>query len=111
MFLTSMTYELLRLAREVLQTSPGLAIFSRAQSVQTFGGNFNAAGGNITIYNHHNVDLLDILKSFSLPNHRAIHQDTLAKAVAGTCVWFTEEGILWTWIERGRVLWGIGIRK
>ncbi|KAH6902536.1 hypothetical protein BKA70DRAFT_1112840 [Coprinopsis sp. MPI-PUGE-AT-0042] len=55
------------------------------------------------------VNVLEILKSLSLPNFRDIQQDTLSKATEGTCVWFTEGDMFLFWVVRGKILWGIGI--
>ncbi|KAH6906616.1 ankyrin repeat-containing domain protein [Coprinopsis sp. MPI-PUGE-AT-0042] len=90
------------------------AVIAGAQSAQITGGVFTIAGrDHITIHNHHYgplaIDVLAILKSSRLPNLRAIQQDTLAKAVEGTCVWLTEGEVLRIWLERGKVLWGKGI--
>ncbi|KAH6894804.1 ankyrin repeat-containing domain protein, partial [Coprinopsis sp. MPI-PUGE-AT-0042] len=42
-------------------------------------------------------------------NFRDIQLDTLAKATDGTCIWLTTGQTFIFWIEKGRILWGIGI--
>ncbi|KAH6906638.1 ankyrin repeat-containing domain protein [Coprinopsis sp. MPI-PUGE-AT-0042] len=95
-------------------TSLAPAVFSGVQSVQTVGGVYTAVGRDtITIHNHYNspieIDVLQILNSLGLPNFRAIQQDTLFKATDGTCLWLLKGEMLRIWIERGTILWGIGI--
>ena len=57
------------------------------------------------------MDVMDILNSPSLPNFRDIQQDTLAKATDGTCLWLTKGETYPVWFKRGKILWGIGIRR
>jgi ankyrin repeat domain-containing protein 50 len=57
------------------------------------------------------VDILEILRSLSLPNFRDIQLDTLSKATDGTCLWLTEGNMFLLWVKNGRILWGIGIRE
>ncbi|KAH6902562.1 ankyrin repeat-containing domain protein [Coprinopsis sp. MPI-PUGE-AT-0042] len=70
---------------------------------------------NTTIHNHIStfqigaVDVLEILNSIPLPNFRDIQQDILAKATEGTCLWFIANESFLIWIEKGMILWGIGI--
>ncbi|KAH6879707.1 hypothetical protein BKA70DRAFT_1576152 [Coprinopsis sp. MPI-PUGE-AT-0042] len=97
-------------------TVVGSSLISGVHSAQIHGGAFNMVGrDNIhnRIYNYGSqtvpVDVLDILNSLSLPNFRDIHLDTLAKATEGTCIWLTAGQIFIFWIEKGKILWGIGI--
>ena len=57
------------------------------------------------------MDVMDIPNSPSLPKFRDIQQDTLAKATDGTCLWLIKGGTYPVWLKRGKILWGIGIRK
>ncbi|KAH6902564.1 hypothetical protein BKA70DRAFT_1434895 [Coprinopsis sp. MPI-PUGE-AT-0042] len=93
------------------------ALISGVHSAQIHGGTFAVAGRNsihLTVinYNYSSVnafDILDILNSFSIPNFRNTQQDTLAKSTEGTCLRLTTGEIFLVWIEKGRILWGIGI--
>ncbi|KAH6890136.1 ankyrin repeat-containing domain protein [Coprinopsis sp. MPI-PUGE-AT-0042] len=90
------------------------AMFYGVQNAQTMGGVHMVAGrDNVTIHNYHQepveIDILQVLRSFGLPNFRTIQQDTLEKAMDGTCVWLTEGEMLRIWIEKGKILWGTGI--
>ncbi|KAH6903897.1 ankyrin repeat-containing domain protein [Coprinopsis sp. MPI-PUGE-AT-0042] len=38
-----------------------------------------------------------------------MQQDALAKSTEGTCLWLTTGEIFLVWIDKGRILWGIGI--
>jgi hypothetical protein len=105
------------LAMTPSECSPTAALISGVQSVQIQGGSFTVAGSSTTIHNTCNYgpqkvskDILEILKSLSLPNFRDIQLDTLSKATEGTCIWFTSGEIFLFWIANGRILWGIGIR-
>ncbi|KAH6903934.1 ankyrin repeat-containing domain protein [Coprinopsis sp. MPI-PUGE-AT-0042] len=100
-------------------TASSSALISGVHTAQIYGGTFTVAGPgsiNTTIHNHHygpqilSVDVLKILNSLPLPNFRDIQLDTLAKATAGTCIWFTLGDMFLLWIEKGKILWGIGIR-
>ncbi|KAH6904192.1 hypothetical protein BKA70DRAFT_1403427, partial [Coprinopsis sp. MPI-PUGE-AT-0042] len=100
---------------ECSPTASGSALIAGVHSAQIHGGVFTvAAPGSTTIHNY-NVpwpdlfDVFEILNSRSLPNFRDIQLDILAKATKGTCIWFTEGEIFLFWIEKGKILWGIGI--
>ncbi|KAH6902533.1 hypothetical protein BKA70DRAFT_1112737, partial [Coprinopsis sp. MPI-PUGE-AT-0042] len=104
---------------ECSPTASGSALISGVQSVYISGGTFTIAhpgSTNTTINSYSNapaavqIDVLDILNSLSLPNFRDIQLDTLSKATAGTCLWFTSGDMFLFWIVKGRILWGIGIR-
>ncbi|KAH6903965.1 hypothetical protein BKA70DRAFT_1512804 [Coprinopsis sp. MPI-PUGE-AT-0042] len=105
---------------ETSPTASGSALISGAHTVQIHRSSLTMIGrdNNTTIHHHHNymyeppavqVNVLEILKSLSLPNFRDIQQDTLSKATEGTCVWFTEGDMFLFWVVRGKILWGIGI--
>lgn len=73
---------------------------------------------NTTIIHNHNygpqevqVDVLEILNSLGLPRFRDIQADTLIKGTKGTCLWLTTGEMFLIWVERGKILWGIGIRE
>jgi hypothetical protein len=98
----------------------GSAVISNSSNPQIHGGTFTTIGRdniNNTIYNYNYgpqaapFDVLEILNSSQLPNFRGIHAQILAKATDGTCLWFKEGEMLATWRERGKILWGIGIRE
>jgi hypothetical protein len=98
------------------EQGPSVDLIAGAQNAQITGGTFALAGrDHITIHNHLRepiaIDVLAVLRSFGLPNFRAIQQDTIGKAVEGTCVWLTEGEVLRIWIEKGMILWGTGIRE
>jgi hypothetical protein len=102
---------------ECSPTAAGTSLISGVHSVQIQGGSFTVAGSSTTVHNTYNYgpqkvskDILEILKSLSLPNFRDIQLDTLSKATEGTCIWFTSGEMFLFWIANGRILWGIGIR-
>ncbi|KAH6902529.1 ankyrin repeat domain-containing protein 28, partial [Coprinopsis sp. MPI-PUGE-AT-0042] len=102
---------------ETSPTASGSVLIPGVHNVQIHNGTLTIVGrdSNTTIH-HHNygpqilpVDVLEILNSLSLPNFRDIQLDTLAKATAGTCIWFTMDDMFLLWVEKGKILWGIGI--
>ncbi|KAH6899219.1 hypothetical protein BKA70DRAFT_1198452, partial [Coprinopsis sp. MPI-PUGE-AT-0042] len=109
--------ELARPPSECSPTVSGSALISGVHSARILGGTFNVAGSSSTATTIHNyygrsavpVDVLDILNSLSLPNFRDIQLDTLSKATEGTCIWFTTGEVFLFWIQKGKILWGIGI--
>jgi hypothetical protein len=97
----------------------GSALISNSSNPQITGGNFTVIGGDSiknTIHNYNfgpqaaPFDVLEVLNSCQLPNFRGIHEGILAKATDGTCAWFKEGEMLPLWIEKGKILWGTGIR-
>ncbi|KAH6903943.1 hypothetical protein BKA70DRAFT_1193996 [Coprinopsis sp. MPI-PUGE-AT-0042] len=103
---------------ECSPTASGSALISGVQNACIYGGTFTIAhpeNTNTTINNYNNepppvrIDVLEILNSLSLPNFRDMQLDTLSKATAGTCLWFTAGEMFLFWIGKGRILWGIGI--
>ncbi|KAH6906597.1 hypothetical protein BKA70DRAFT_1105281 [Coprinopsis sp. MPI-PUGE-AT-0042] len=93
--------------------SSGPAVISGAKTAQINGGKFAVAGRDIiTIHNHQHgpvvINILEFLKSFDLPNFRAIQLDMYPQATEGTCLWLTEGYVLLIWIENGKILWGTG---
>ncbi|KAH6903921.1 hypothetical protein BKA70DRAFT_1298868 [Coprinopsis sp. MPI-PUGE-AT-0042] len=103
---------------ECVPTVSGSALISGVHSLRIDGGTFSVAGpgGTNNTINNFNFgspavqdNILEILRSLSLPNFRDIHLDTLAKATEGTCTWLTTGGMFLLWIVRGKILWGIGI--
>ncbi|KAH6902525.1 hypothetical protein BKA70DRAFT_1434840 [Coprinopsis sp. MPI-PUGE-AT-0042] len=102
---------------ECSPTASGSALISGVQSVYISGGTFTIAhpGSTNTINSYSDerppvqIDVLEILNLLSLPNFRDIQLDTLSKATAGTCLWFTSGDMFLFWIVKGRILWGIGI--
>ena len=100
-----------------------LPLISSAQNAHINGGTFTSAGRDsfiATTINYGPViqkdnmvipnDILKLLNSLPLPNFRRIQQATHAKVTSGTCIWLIGSGIFKVWIQRGKILWGIGIR-
>jgi hypothetical protein len=92
----------------------GSALISNSSNPQISGGTFTTSGRDTNIYNYgpHAApfDVLEVLNSSELPNVRGIHEQILAKATDGTCLWFKEGEMLPLWVEKGKILWGTGIR-
>jgi hypothetical protein len=104
------------LATPPSETSPTATLLSGAHHTQIHGGTYTAIGGNVQ-NNYHNygpqtptTDILEILRNLPLPNFRDIQLDTLSKATDGTCTGVTSGNMYHFWIEKGKILWGIGIR-
>ena len=83
-------------------------------------GQLNLAGRDILIHNHYaaahsgtNETACVISALRAVRNLRKVHQDTLAKATAGTGLWLfkIDQWLLWLDLNgRINVLWGTGIR-
>jgi hypothetical protein len=98
----------------------GSALISHSSNPQISGGMFTTIGRdsvNKTVHNYNYgpqaapFDVLKALDSSQLPNFRGIHEEILAKATDGTCLWFRNGEMLNVWCEGGKILWGIGIRE
>ncbi|KAH6903975.1 ankyrin repeat-containing domain protein [Coprinopsis sp. MPI-PUGE-AT-0042] len=93
--------DLAPLRSETSPTASGSVLIPGVHNVQIHDGTLTIVGrdSNTTIH-HHNYGP-QILPTSSLT--------TLAKATAGTCIWFTMDDIFLLWVEKGKILWGIGI--
>jgi hypothetical protein len=96
----------------------GRATFMPAlQSAQFNGGAFTNVGrDNITtVHNHYGppsaVDLAAVLASLPLPNFRKFQIDTYGKATDGTCLHILDGEVFRVWVEKGKILWGTGMRE
>ncbi|KAH6904839.1 hypothetical protein BKA70DRAFT_511977 [Coprinopsis sp. MPI-PUGE-AT-0042] len=108
-------------ATPVRQGSIGGSTIGRAtfmpglQSAQFNGGVFTNIGrDNITVVQNHYgpsvaVDLAAILELLPLPNFRKIQIDTYGQATDGTCLHIVDGQVFQVWMEKGKILWGIGM--
>jgi hypothetical protein len=99
------------------ESTPTAALIPGGSGHQINGGSFAVVGSGTVqnIYNSYGphtsaIDVLEILRSLSLPNFRDIQLDTLSKATDGTCIWLTSGEMFLFWVRSGRILWGVGIR-